>query len=167
MKKYIYSCLLFFTLNGFFAFNAIAQANEVTVGGDVTKPFKIDAASFAAMNQVKVKVKANNGMEHTYTGVLLYDLINQADAIPNKQLKGKALTKYVLVTAADGYQIVIALPEFDPAFNDKQIILANKEDDEALAANFGPYRLIVPGDKRPARSAMRVVSIDVLTAKKP
>ncbi len=152
-----------------FLFNlpAIAQTTEVNIGGDVEKPFKVNTASFSAMKQISVRVTANDGRQHEYTGVLLYDLLTQAGAIPNKQLKGKALTKYVLVTAADGYQIVIALPEIDPAFTDKTIILASKEDGEDLAANFGPYRLIVPGDKKPARSAMRVVSIDVLTAKKP
>lgn len=159
--------LLLVALNCLIGFSAVAQSTEVAVGGDVEKPFKISNASFTAMKQVSVKVKANNGMEHTYSGVLLYDLVTEAGAVPNKQLKGKALTKYILITAADGYQVVIALPEIDPAFTDQSVILANKEDGEDLAANFGPYRLIVPNDKRPARSAMRVVSIDVLTAKKP
>ncbi len=143
-----------------------AQTAEVAVGGDVTQPYKLNAANFAAMKQLTVKVTANDGREHVYSGVALYDILTQADAIPNKQLRGKSLTKYVLVSAADGYQVVIALPEIDPAFTDKVIILANKEDGEDLAANLGPYRLIVPGDKKPARSAMRVVTIDVLTAKK-
>jgi hypothetical protein len=144
-----------------------AQTTEVAIGGDVSQPFKLNAANFAGMKQLTVKVTANDGREHTYSGVSLYDILTQADAIPNKQLRGKSLTKYVLISAADGYQVVIALPEVDPAFTDKTIILANKEDGEDLAANFGPYRLIVPGDKKPARSAMRVVAIDVLTAKKP
>jgi hypothetical protein len=146
---------------------AKAQTAEVAIGGDVAQPYKLNTTNFAGMKQVTVKVTANDGREHTYSGVSLYDILTQADAIPNKQLRGKSLTKYVLVSAADGYQVVIALPEVDPAFTDKTIILANKEDGEDLAANFGPYRLIVPGDKKPARSAMRVVSIDVLTAKKP
>ncbi|WCT10010.1 molybdopterin-dependent oxidoreductase [Mucilaginibacter jinjuensis] len=160
----------FFTLVFAFTFIGLmakAQTAEVAIGGDVTQPYKLNATNFAAMKQVTVKVTANDGREHVYSGVSLYDILTQADAIPNKQLRGKSLTKYVLVSAADGYQVVIALPEVDPAFTDKLIILANKEDGEDLAANFGPYRLIVPGDKKPARSAMRVVAIDVLTAKKP
>ena len=146
---------------------AMAQTAEVAVGGDVAQPFKLTAATFAQLKQVAVKVKAKDGREHEYTGVTLYDILTKAEAVPNNQLKGKSLTKYILVTAADGYQVVLALPEVDPAYTDQTIILANKQDGEELAANLGPYRLIVPGDKRPARSAMRVVSIDVLTAKKP
>ncbi|GAB2698983.1 hypothetical protein GCM10027037_24250 [Mucilaginibacter koreensis] len=147
--------------------SAQAQTAEVAVGGDVAKPFKITADTFGSMKQISVKVKANDGREHEYTGVPLYDILTAAEAIPNKQLRGKSLTKYVLITAADGYQVVIALPEIDPAFTDQTVLLANKEDGEDLAANFGPYRLIVPRDKKPARSAMRVTNIDVLTAKKP
>ncbi len=160
----------FFTIAFALAFTTLmanAQTAEVAIGGDVTQPYKLNATNFGGMKQVTVKVTANDGREHTYSGVSLYDILTQADAIPNKQLRGKSLTKYVLVSAADGYQVVIALPEVDPAFTDKVIILANKEDGEDLAANFGPYRLIVPGDKKPARSAMRVIAIDVLTAKKP
>ncbi len=71
----------------------------------------------------------------------------------------------MLVSAADGYQAVIALPETDPDFTDQTIILANKMDGEELPPNFGPYRLVVPQDKRPARSAMRVTRIEVLDAR--
>ncbi|NCD72062.1 molybdopterin-dependent oxidoreductase [Mucilaginibacter agri] len=154
-------------LTGLFSVQVYAQTAEVAIGGDVAQPYKLDAATFATLKQVSVKVTANDGREHEYTGISLYDILTKAEAIPNKQLRGKSLTKYALISAADGYQVVIALPEIDPAFTDKVIILANKEDGEDLAANFGPYRLIVPGDKKPARSAMRVVAIDVLTAKKP
>jgi hypothetical protein len=165
MKSFKFLAIAF-TL-AFVSLMAKAQTAEVAIGGDVIKPYKVNSTNFTGMKQVTVKITANDGREHTYSGVSLYDILTQADAIPNKQLRGKSLTKYVLVSAADGYQVVIALPEVDPAFTDKVIILANKEDGEDLAANFGPYRLIVPGDKKPARSAMRVVSIDVLTAKKP
>ncbi|WP_454803273.1 molybdopterin-dependent oxidoreductase [Mucilaginibacter phyllosphaerae] len=146
---------------------ALAQTAGVAIGGDVAKPFQITAATFAQLKQVTVKVKAKDGREHEYTGVALYDILTKAEAVPNNQLKGKSLTKYILVSAADGYQVVLALPEVDPAYTEQTIILANKQDGDDLAANLGPYRLMVPGDKKQARSAMRVISIDVLTAKKP
>ncbi len=146
---------------------AKAQNAEVTISGDVAKPFKITAASFTGMKAAAVKIKDNNGREHEYSGIPLYDILTKAEAVPNNQLHGKALTKYLLITASDGYQVVIALPEIDPAYTDQVVLLANKEDGKDLAPNFGPYRLIVPRDKRPARSARSVVAIDVLTAKKP
>jgi len=163
MKKIL--VLLYLIANA--SLSAMAQSAEVAIGGDVAKPFKINASTFAEMKQVRIKVKSNDGKEHEYTGVTLFDILTKAEAVPNNQLRGKSLTKYVLVSAADGYQVVIALPEIDPAFTDQTVILANKQDGDDLAANYGPYRLIVPRDKKPARSAMRVISIDVLTAKKP
>ncbi|MBD1394201.1 molybdopterin-dependent oxidoreductase [Mucilaginibacter glaciei] len=162
MKK----LLALICLVSYFAVTASAQNAEVAVGGDVANPFKITAATFAGMKPVSVKAKAKDGLEHEYTGVALYDILTKAGAVPNNQLKGKLLTKYLLVSAADGYQVVVALPEIDPAYTDQVIILANKQDGEDLGANIGPYRLIIPRDKKPARSAMRVISIDVLTAKK-
>ena len=144
-----------------------AQTAAVEVGGDVEKSFKITGATFAEFKQVSVKVKTMDGREHEYVGIKLYDLLTKAQAVPNNQLRGKSLSKYILISAADGYQVVIALPEIDPAFTDNAIILANKMDGEDLPANFGPYRLIVPSDKKPARSVMRVTRIDIFTAKQP
>ena len=146
---------------------ALAQKPEIPVGGDVAKPFKITAAAFAAMKPASVKVKGKDGREHEYTGVALFDILTKAEAVENNQLHGKALAKYILISAADGYQVVIALPEIDPAFTDQMVILANKQDGKDLAADHGPYQLILPRDKKPARSVRQVTGIDVLTAKKP
>lgn len=103
--------------------------------------------------------------EHVYSGIPLYEIIKEAGAIPGNQLKGKYLAKYVLIKASDGYQAVIALPEIDTAFTDKVIILVDKEDDKALPPNDGPFKIIVPGDKRPARCVRQVVAINILSAK--
>ncbi len=40
-------------------------------------------------------------------------------------------------------------------------------DGKDLPDDAGPFRIIVPLDKKQARSIMRVISIDVLTAEKP
>ncbi|TWR27518.1 molybdopterin-dependent oxidoreductase [Mucilaginibacter pallidiroseus] len=152
---------VFLSLAGF------AQTSEVVVDGDIATPFKINAASFTSMKVIQLKHNDKEGKEHTYSGISLFDVLTKAGAVPNNQLKGKILTKYLLVSAADGYQVVIALPEIDPAYTDKTIILANQMDGKNLPANAGPFRLIVPGDKKLARSVMRVTSLTVLTAKIP
>ncbi|MCX2479687.1 molybdopterin-dependent oxidoreductase [Pedobacter sp. MC2016-15] len=144
-----------------------AQTAEVSVAGSVGKPYNLNAATFSTLKKVDVTVKDHDAKDHHYSGVSLYDIISKAEAVPGNMLKGKTMAKFVLITAADNYQVVLAIPEFDPAFTDRVIVLADKEDGEALAANLGPYRLIVPGDKKPARSVMRVTSIEVLDARKP
>jgi hypothetical protein len=54
------------------------------------------------------------------------------------------------VEAADGYRVVIALPELDPAFTDKQILLAFLKDGKPLNDKEGPYRIVIPDEKRMA-----------------
>lgn len=120
----------------------------------------------AQMKQVSAKVKGHDAKDHEYTGVSLYDIITKTGAVADNKLHGKALAKYLLITASDGYQVVIALPEVDPAFTDQVIVLANKGDGKDLSADQGPFRLVVPKDKKLARSVMHVTNIDVVTARK-
>lgn len=157
---------LFILLTVFFAgvLNLNTEAQVVAVEGDVANAFKIDATSFASMKRISINAMAHDGKNHEYSGVSLFDILTKAGAVPNNLLRGKAMAKYVLITAADHYQVVIALPEIDPAFTDQVILLADKQDGESLNAGSGPYRLIVPKDKKQARSVMRVVSIAVQTA---
>lgn len=135
----------------------------VSIKGEVTKPFTINAST--KLKQVTVKGTGHDGKEHEYTGYLLSDIITEAGGIPNNQLRGKALARYVLIKAADGYQAVIAMAEFNPEFNDKQIILADQEDGKALPAANGPYQVIIPGEKKWGRWVRMVTEIVVLTAK--
>jgi hypothetical protein len=56
---------------------------------------------------------------------------------------------------------VFALPEFDPDFTDRVIILADRRYRHALAAKEGPFRLIVAGEKRHARWVREVTALDI------
>lgn len=165
-KSYLLHLLLVFAAALICNFKVMAQNAEVAIEGDVAKPFKVDASTFKTMNRVSVKVTDHDGKQHEYSGVPVYDLLVKAEAVPNNQLRGKALLKYALISAADGYQVVVALPEIDPVFADQTVILADKQDGEDLPPNLGPFRLIIPRDKKPARSVMRVTSITIMTAKK-
>lgn len=67
------------------------------------------------------------------------------------------------VRAADAYVAVFSLAEFDPAFREQAIILADAQDGAPLPAEAGPLRLVCPGDKRPARWVRQVISIEVVS----
>ncbi len=71
---------------------------------------------------------------------------------------------YARVSAADGYRVVFALAELDPASRNDVPIVAASCDGNALDAKDGPFRLIVPGEKRPARWVRQVTAIDLLRA---
>jgi len=53
------------------------------------------------------------------------------------------------------------LPELDPDFTDKQVLLCYLKGGAALTAEEGPLRMVVPGEKRQARWVRRVTDFFV------
>ncbi len=140
---------------------------KLTIAGDVTTPLMLAKADLAKLPRTSVTVKADGSDEQTtYEGVLLYDILKQAGAPLGKQLMGKALATYVLAEARDGYQVVYALPEFDPSFTDNKIIVADTVNGKPLFQYQGPFRLVVPGDKKGARSIRMLEKITVVRLRK-
>ncbi|HLX04715.1 MAG TPA: hypothetical protein VKR28_04230, partial [Candidatus Binatus sp.] len=71
----------------------------------------------------------------------------------------------VVASAPDGYRVLFSLTEFDPAFSDRVILLADQRDGKPLDTREGPLRFIVPGDKRHARWIRGLTTIEVLRVK--
>jgi DMSO/TMAO reductase YedYZ molybdopterin-dependent catalytic subunit len=140
-------------------------AQTITISGEVTKPLALQVADLKAMPHTEVIGKDHDGKEHRYSGVPLIDLLKQAGVSVGNELRGANLAKYVLVTAADGYQVVFALPELDPVFASRTILLADGVDGTALPAATGPLRVIVPDEKKLARWVRQVKAIEVRLAK--
>jgi hypothetical protein len=92
-------------------------------------------------------------------------VLDSAGVTLGKALRGENLVKYVLVTAADNYQVVYALPEIDPEFTSNTVLLATHVDGSLLPKGEGPFRLVNPADKRPARWIREIVSIRILFSK--
>lgn len=112
-----------------------------------------------------VEVQATDPHEkvtHRYSGVPVHDLLASVGAPFGDKMHGQALQLAVIVRSADGYAVLYALPEFDPAFSDRTIIIADKEDGAPLPAKAGPLRLIAPGDKHAARWPRMVTSIELV-----
>src|SRR5271169_4904545 len=79
---------------------------------------------------------------------LAFSASRRAGVPLGKQLRGPQMKLYVVADAADGYRAVFALPEFDPDFTDRVIILADRRDGHVMAPPQGPFRLVVAGEKR-------------------
>lgn len=111
----------------------------------------------------------------TYTGVPLALVLARGGAWPagdasagtagaRGNLRGAALARYVVVTGADGYRVVLALAELDTATvraAGGPVLLADSVDGRPIPAAEGPWRLVVPGDRRPARAVRQVVGLAV------
>jgi hypothetical protein len=113
-----------------------------------------------------VTITAHNGhtnASETYSGVPLSTLLAKIEAPMGSNLRGKAMTTYLIATGSDGYSVVLSLAEVDPDFHENQVIVADGRDGQPLGKN-GPFQLIVPGDKRPARWVHNLVSMSLQRA---
>ncbi len=138
---------------------------SVKVSGEVATPLMLTTTDLHQFTQVTVTRKDKDGNDHAYTGAVLSDILQKAGATMAAQLRGENLTKYLLVEASDGYQVVFALAELDKSFTDRAIILADMIDGKPLAAGDGPFRVIVQDEKKPARCIKQVTALKVMFAK--
>jgi DMSO/TMAO reductase YedYZ molybdopterin-dependent catalytic subunit len=131
------------------------------VSGDVKHPLQLSAADFAKMKKVTASTNDHDGKSHTYTGVAVSEILDSAGVTTGAQLRGKNLVKYLLVKCADGYQVVLSLAELDNNFTDRVVILSNSMDGKPLPERKGPYKLVVPGEKKPASSCLQVIKLRI------
>jgi DMSO/TMAO reductase YedYZ molybdopterin-dependent catalytic subunit len=146
-------------------FSGILLAQSVTIGGDIPQPVTLTKETLAKMPRISVSW-SEHGPAVNYEGVSLYEILKAAGAPLDKQLSGKALAVYVLAEAKDGYQVVFTLPEVDPAFTDDKILLADTANGEPLDDTHGPFRVVVPHDKKGARSIRMLEKITVVRLRK-
>lgn len=137
----------------------------LSISGEVITHLEIKLADLSALKQVSHKIKDRDGKEHEFKGVALIALLEKAGVTTGAKLRGENLAKYILISAADGYEVLYALAEIDPEFTDQVILLATEKDGQPLAAGEGPFRIITPNDKKPARWIREVRSIKVAFAK--
>ena len=106
-------------------------------------------------------VSTSHGKTAKHEGYNLREILKAAGVDPVEGLRGKQLAGYLTVTATDGYTVVFALAELYPTLGNTQVVLADSQDGQPLHASDGPWRLVVPGDQRAARSVRQVTSIRV------
>ncbi|MBZ4035410.1 molybdopterin-dependent oxidoreductase [Flavobacterium sp. 17A] len=135
------------------------------VEGEVLKTLSISISDFAKMPHVEANMKDRDGKIQQYSGVPVIEILKQAGVTLGKDLKGENLTKYMLVRASDGYEVLFSLAELDPVFTNRVIILADKKDGKPLENGIGPFRLVVPDENRPARSVHEVSHFIIRFAK--
>ncbi|MEZ0538810.1 molybdopterin-dependent oxidoreductase [Fibrella arboris] len=137
----------------------------LTIAGAVSQSLTLKSDALTAMPHTTVTGKDHDGQSHRYSGVPVADLLKQAGVTLGNELRGKNLVKYAVVRASDGYEAVFALPELDPDFATRTIILADAVDGEPLTAATGPYRIVVPDEKKQARWVRQVQAIEICVAR--
>jgi hypothetical protein len=122
----------------------------------------LSRADLEALPHVKVTASEHGSPAVSFEGVTLNSVLEKAGVTFGESMKGKRLTNCLLVEAADGYRAVMALPELDPAFTDKQTVLAFLRDGKPLGEKEGPYRIVIPAEKRMARWVRQVTTLKIV-----
>ena len=138
---------------------------SVKISGEVTNPLTLYAEDLAKMKQIPVEMKDRSGKLRHFTGVWLPEILGQAGVTLGTALRGENLAKYLMVKCADGYKVLFSLAELDSSFTDRKIALVFQSEGKPLSAAEGPFRVIVPGEKKPARSCLQVTELVIRYAK--
>jgi len=145
------------------------QATEVSfcISGDIPHSTCFTATDLAQLPRTTLTVSDRDGTRIAYEGVLLREILQRAGVPQGEQLRGSNLARYLVVEGADGYEVVFGLPEFDPAFGNRVILLADRRDGHALTADEAPLRLVIPDDRRRARWVRKITRMRVVQATAP
>jgi DMSO/TMAO reductase YedYZ molybdopterin-dependent catalytic subunit len=140
-----------------------AAPAELRIGGAVSTPLVLTVAELKKMpRKTLAVVNPHDKKTETYEGVLLEGLLQKAGVPHGEQLRGAAMAAYVIAEAADNYRVVFSLAELDSGILDSEVIVADTMDGAPLADKQGPFRLVAPHEKRPARWVRMLKSITVV-----
>lgn len=151
---------------------ALAQtapaAAELKIGGAVSTPLVLTLAELRNMPRKKLTVvNPHDKKTEAYEGVLLEELLRKAGVPQGESLRGPSMATYIMAEAADGYRVVFSLAELDSGILDSEVIVADTMDGAPLGAQQGPFRLVAPHEKRPARWVRMLKAITVVRAPNP
>jgi DMSO/TMAO reductase YedYZ molybdopterin-dependent catalytic subunit len=138
---------------------------ELRIAGAVSSPQVVTAADLKKMPRTTLKVvNPHDKKTEVYEGVALEELLHRAGVPQGEQLRGPLLATYVIAAAEDGYRVVFSVAELDSGIQDADVLVADTMDGAALGANQGPFKLVAPHEKRPARWVRMLKSITVVRA---
>ena len=137
-----------------------AVAQDLALSGPAGQVATLTPAEVAALPHVALTVTIE-GKTLAFEGVPLSVLLAKVAAPQGETLRGKALADVVVVSARDGYVVVLALADTDAKMRKEQVILADRMNGAPLPAGAAPYRLVVEGDLRAARAARMVTGLAV------
>lgn len=142
--------------------DAIAREGAgIAIGGEVPAPYRLTPAIFAEMPRIEVTAVDHGGDTVQFRGARMSDVLARAGVEFGAALRGPRMASYLLVDAADGYRAVFALAELDAGFGHGEVYLVDEANGEALGPEAGPFRVVAPGDSRPARWVRQVTGLSI------
>jgi DMSO/TMAO reductase YedYZ molybdopterin-dependent catalytic subunit len=147
-------------------FCLLAQQQPVLkIKGSVKTELTLSAADLQRMPRATATIKEHDGKDYTFSGVPVQAVLEAAGAPVGKQLNKTTLNTCLLIRCADGYQVAYSLAELDSSFTNNVAIIADQVNGQPLPGNRGPFRFIMPGEKKLARSAFKLEELIVVSIK--
>lgn len=137
-----------------------ASNQETVIIGPTGKRLVVTPQVLEGLDRAEATM-INHGAAHTYEGVRLTELLRLVDAPTGARIHAAADRDYLVVTGGDGFRAVLSLAETDRSVQQHAVILADRMDGAPLTAHDAPYRVVVDGDQKPARSVYAVTKIEV------
>jgi hypothetical protein len=110
-----------------------------------------------------LRVALHHGQEQTFRVVKLGALLLDA-GVRIDSVRGPRTTWVVVAAAADGFRAAFTLAELAEDLGPSRVYLAVGTTTGPLPPDEGPFRLLVPTDRRQGRWARQVVSLEVVDA---
>jgi len=110
-------------------------------------------------NQNVTYFAAGSVVSHSFTGALLWDLLQSVGIVVNPVIKNDIL-KTIVVTGTDGYVAVFTAGEIAPNFGGNQVLVVYEVDGQPLGTD-GPAEIVAPGDKAGGRFVHNIATIEV------
>ncbi len=145
---------------------ARAAPTVVVVTGEDGRSLSFGVQDVDALPQASATI-SHEGKTYGFKGALLYEVLKKAGAPLDAAMRGPALSDVVIVTAADGYMVTLALSDLEPSIRPVKVILADATADGSPLGADGPFRLVIDGDLKPARSERNVVAMEVRRLRGP
>jgi DMSO/TMAO reductase YedYZ molybdopterin-dependent catalytic subunit len=142
-----------------------SAAPTLKISGAVSTPLSLTPDDLKKMPRKTLSVvNSHEKKTENYDGVLVEEILKKAGVPQGENLRGASLAAYVLFEAEDGYRVVFSIAELDSGITDSGVMVADTLDGKALPPKVGPFRLVAPLEKRPARWVRRLKSITVVRA---
>ena len=153
--------LLVLALTAPVAAQAPAQAS-LQIVSESGSTMEIPLDSLRRMPPVELRGQIHDGPELVFRGPALDTVLALAGAPQGHDLRGAALRLVVLAEARDGYAVVYSLAELTPDLGGRRAIVALDQDGQPLDAKDGPMRVVLEGEKRPARWIRQLERLRIL-----
>ncbi len=113
--------------------------------------------AFTPLSETVNYLSGSTSVTHTYTGALLWDVLNSTGILTDPTIKNDILRKLVIAAGSDSD---FSLGEIDPTFGVEPILVAYS-DEVGLLGGDGFGRLVVPGDIAGGRYVSNLASFTI------